>query len=119
MNHRAILLALAAALLVAGCGAPERPPGHASLPAIALERDPNPDPAVVAWAGCLETVAACLEGGGQVRRCATVKACGSRCVNALNIALAGKSGREAELAAFESVFVNRGAVCRPPERPRK
>ena len=101
-----------AVMLLAACGQPE-PKGHGDLPAIMLERDPSPDPALVAWASCLQTVTACLDGGGEIRRCTTAEACGAQCVSALDGALNGAVGREAELDAFERVFVNPGAVCRP------
>lgn len=108
-------LVLLALLAAAGCGQRDQPSNDRSLPGQVLQVNPDPDPRVMAWAGCLDTVTRCVEAGGQVRVCTTVTACGADCVTALDRALAGTSGREAELDAFESVFVAPGAVCRPVE----
>ncbi|HRD45634.1 MAG TPA: hypothetical protein PLF78_04030 [Caulobacter sp.] len=106
------MLMVLAVMLLAACGQPE-PKGHGDLPAMMLERDPSPDPALVAWANCLQTVTTCLDGGGEVRRCATAEACGANCVASLKGALTDARGRAEELDAFERVFINPGAVCRP------
>ena len=104
-----------ALLVVAGCGEQDRATNDRSLSRQVLQVNPAPDPRVMAWAGCLDSVTQCMEAGGQVRTCTTVKACGADCVTALDRALVGASGLEAELDAFESVFINSGAVCRPVE----
>ncbi len=115
-HHRSFAaLVLLAVIALGGCGESERPLNDRSLPGQILEVDPDPDPKVMAWAGCLDTVTQCVEAGGEVRTCTTVTACGADCVTALDRALAGANGREAELDAFESVFVAPGAVCRPVE----
>jgi len=106
------VLVLAILALLLGCGKPQ-PPGHGDLPAMVLERDPDPDPAVLAWAGCIQKVTGCLQSGGEIRACTTIEACGERCVGALGQALGGAVGREAELDAFERVFIRPGAICRP------
>lgn len=118
MAHRrtAVALALLVPLLAGGCGDDKAQPDHMSLPGEVLRVNPDPDPKVMAWAGCLDAVTQCLETGGTVRTCTTAASCGPRCVAALDRALEGASGREAELDAFEKVFVAPGAVCRPVER---
>lgn len=107
------VLVLAILALLLGCGKPQ-PPGHGDLSALVIERDPNPDPALIAWAGCIQTVTGCLQSGGEIRACATIQACGERCVGVLGQALDGAVGREAQLDAFERVFIRPGATCRPP-----
>jgi hypothetical protein len=109
-------LGLLVGLIAAGCGDDKAQPDHMSLPGEVLRVNPDPDPRVMAWAGCLDAVTQCLETGGAVRTCTTAASCGPRCVTALDRALEGASGREAELDAFEEVFVAPGAVCRPVER---
>jgi hypothetical protein len=106
-------LALLAALSASGCGDGDKPRKDSDLPGAVLKIDRNPDPEVLAWAGCLETVTQCLEAGGQVKACTTAKACGADCVSALDRALVGATGRDAELDAFETVFIAQGAACRP------
>ena len=108
-------LTLLALLAATGCGEPERPTNDRSLAGQVLEVNPAPDPRVMAWAGCLDTVTQCVQAGGQVRTCTTATACGADCVTALDRALVGASGREAELDAFETVFIDPGGVCRPVE----
>lgn len=108
-------LLLFALLGAAGCGEADRPANDRSLSRQVLQVNPAPDPRVMAWAGCLDTVTQCMESGGQVRTCTTAGACGADCVTALDRALVGASGPEAELDAFESVFIDPGAVCRPVE----
>lgn len=112
-----VALALQSVLMAGGCGQGEPPSNDRNLPTRVLRVDPDPDPAVMAWAGCLDTVTRCIEGGGEVRGCATATACGAGCVTALDRALQGATTREAELDAFESVFISPGAVCRPAETP--
>lgn len=107
------------ALLACAACKPSEPPGtDRSLTAAMLEVDPSPDPALVAWGGCLDAVTQCLEGGGEIRQCASAERCGADCAAALDRALVGASGREAQLDAFESVFINPDAVCRPKSRSR-
>lgn len=114
MKHWGIPVVLAV-LAIAGCEDKVQS-DHMSLPGEVFRVNPDPDPEVMAWAGCLDAVTQCLEGGGSVRSCTTATSCGAGCVTALERALEGASGREAELDAFESVFVAPGAVCRPVER---
>jgi|GEM_PF-6229896 len=111
-------MVLTALMALSGCGEPESHASDRDLPGLLLEPDPAPDPAVVAWAGCLDAVTGCIEAGGNVRTCTTTEACGAACVTALDRALVGADGVEAELDAFESVFVTPGAVCRPAESDR-
>jgi len=115
MKHWPFPFALAL-LVIAGCGDDKVQPDHINLPGEVFRVNPDPDPAVMAWAGCLDAVTQCIESGGTVRTCATATSCGPHCVAALEQALEGASGREAELDAFETVFVAAGAVCRPVER---
>ncbi|MBX3479362.1 MAG: hypothetical protein KF842_03110 [Caulobacter sp.] len=119
MKRRAAVLLLTAltGLAASGCGDGKKAVGHQDITAQVIQVDPNPDPAVVRWAGCLETVTRCVEAGGEVGACATPEACEPRCVTALNTALEGVSGREARLDAFETVFIRPGAVCRPVGKP--
>lgn len=120
MTHRRPAVALVMlTVLVAGCGDGERIASDRQLPAVVFEVDPDPDPKVVAWAGCLDQVTTCIDGGGTVRGCTTAEACGQDCVSALDRALVGAEGLEAELDAFESVFINPGAVCRAAEPDRR
>lgn len=111
-----LLLTVLAALPASGCGDGKKAVGHSDISARVLKIDPNPDPAVVKWAGCLDTVTSCVQAGGDVGACATAEACEARCVEALQTALKGASGREAQLDAFETVFIRPGAVCRPGDR---
>ncbi len=115
MRHWRVPVALAV-LAIAGCGDDRVQPDHMSLPGEVFQVNPDPDPEVMSWAGCLDAVTQCLEGGGTVRTCTTEASCRPQCVAALERALEGASGREAELDAFESVFVVPDAVCRPVER---
>ena len=115
MKHWGIPVVLTV-LAIAGCGDDRVQSDHMSLPGEVFRVNPDPDPEVMAWAGCLDAVTQCLEGGGTVRICTTAASCGPRCVTALEQALEGASGQEAELDAFETVFVAPGAVCRPVER---
>ena len=112
----AVLMAL---IPVLGCSEPDRRSSDRDLPGIVFEVDPDPDPRIVAWAGCLDTVTSCMEGGGTVRTCTTAEACGAHCVAALDRALDGAAGIEAELDAFESVFVTPGGLCRVSEADRQ
>jgi len=112
-------MVLTALTVLVGCSEPTPHASDRDLAGLMLEVDPDPDPKVVAWAGCLDQVKNCVEGGGKVRACTTAEACGPACVAALDRALVGAAGVEAELDAFESVFVTPGAVCRASEADRR
>ncbi len=111
-------MVLTALMVLLGCSEPTPHASDRDLAGLLLEVDPDPDPKVVAWAGCLDRVKNCVDGGGKVRACTTAEACGPSCLAALDRALAGADDLEAELDAFESVFVTPGAVCRPSEPGR-
>lgn len=106
---------LAVIVLLSACGRPEPMAGHGEMASLVFETNPDPDPEVMAWAGCLDTVMNCMDGGGELQACVTVDACGADCVGALAAQLAGVDDIEARLDVFESVFVSEDAVCRPPD----
>lgn len=112
-------MVMTALMVLIGCSEPDRHSSDRELPGLMLEVDPDPDPKVVAWAGCLDQVKNCVESGGKVRACTTAEVCGPTCVAALDRALVDVDSVEAELDAFESVFVTPGAVCRPEAGSRQ
>lgn len=97
----------------------DRPRNDRSLPSVMLEKDPDPDPEVIAWAQCLDAVTVCLDRGGELKTCASATACRAECVAELDRRLDPRADRAAQLDAFEAVFITPGAVCRPEAGSRQ
>lgn len=122
--HQSSAMAAVLALSILGsgltaCGDRDRPPNDRSLASAMLEVNPDPDPEVIAWARCLDAVTACLDRGGELKTCASPAVCRPECVAELDRRLDVQADQEAQLDAFEAVFIAPGATCRPEARSRR
>jgi hypothetical protein len=69
--------------------------------------------AIVEWAQCLDDARACFEQGGDIPACMESSRCEARCLEDFRQRVDGSVSLTGQLDAFESVFVNDDAMCRP------
>jgi hypothetical protein len=79
-----------------------------------LQVNPNVDDPIAQWGLCLDEVMTCLEAGGAAMDCAdTAATCPALCAQEFRARAEGLSEESQRIAAFEAVFVQPGAPCRP------
>jgi hypothetical protein len=78
-----------------------------------LAINPKVDDPVAQWGDCIASVLACIDGGSDASGCVVAGQCPVPCQQRVASALGGASSEEAALAAFEKVYMQSGADCRP------
>ena len=78
--------------------------------------NPAVDDPIAQWGDCLESVLSCLErDGGRLAPCIDDAACPAECKAVFRTRAAGAADEDARADAFEAVFVDRAAPCRPAD----
>lgn len=82
--------------------------------------DPDVDDPVAQWAGCLDTILACVsEGSGDnpklLGSCVTASSCPETCKNKFTNSLKSTDSAQGQLDKFEKVFLEDDAKCKPQE----
>lgn len=138
--YRADLLAvcLAGAALLSACGERTPPPetdslsavcadesacvevavvaGHGATDGVRVLQNPTLDDEVTRWAACLDVARQCFEGESDVAACLVESGeCPDSCTGAFENRYDSAASLSANLDAFEAVFMDDAAICRPGE----
>jgi len=76
--------------------------------------NPDVDDPIAQWGDCIESFTVCIDNGMDARSCSEGSVCPDECRAEYEGRLVGLSGLEAELRAFQAVYVDEGAPCLPP-----
>jgi len=85
--------------------------GHGS--AVEFQYNPKVDDAVAQWSDCIADVIACIDSDKALPNCVDTARCPTPCKTRFTEAATGAADTEAQLDAFEAVFIDESADCRP------
>lgn len=91
--------------------------GHHVVGGLVLRYNPAVDDPIAQWGDCLESMLVCLEGGSEARACMDEAACPTACKRLVEGHAGGATDKSDIVAAFERVFIDEGAPCRPVAPP--
>jgi hypothetical protein len=76
--------------------------------------NPNVDDPVAQWGDCIDSFRLCIEKGTDARACSERSDCPESCRADYQDRIDGVNELEAQLEAFQAVFIDVGAPCLPP-----
>ena len=79
--------------------------------------NPDIDDPIAQWGDCIESFTVCIDNGMDAQSCSEGSVCPEECRVEYEERLVGLSDLEAQLLAFQAVYIDEGARCVPPIAP--